>query len=394
MAEELGIEGKVETSIIMFSDIKDFTLKTSLLTSKQIDFILTEHEKIVVPIVRLFEGHIIKTLWDAYMVLFHDPQKALQCAIEIQKKCSEFNKEKKLNLHKLELRISINEGEVIRKMTSQWEDIFGEAVNMSHRLESITPENKIFVTGEFFLNAKSFEEFYFYSHGKTTFKWILREVDIYEAVYKEEDIISLQKWTLQRLDLNTWYTSEYQQKVKEADEVIFTAASVWALLGIQPIPFLDTFNLVPIHAYMLIRIAKIYGHNLDIHEAIELTKKMIAGIWLSYLALQWAIWASKIFMPFIAGYVTIPLNFSTTYSLWKIFSSYYYHTIYGIAFSNSEMKDLFADKRVWGSNFWKKNKEQILKKAQEGKEMIMNSDIVKNIIQALKGGSATSWNTK
>ncbi len=92
--------------------------------------------------------------------------------------------------------------------------------------------------------------------------------------------------TLKRLDLNKGYTSEYSAKVKEADEVIFTAASVGALLGIQPIPFLDTFNLVPIHAYMLIRVANIYGVHMNVEEAVELSKKMVTAIGLSYLALQ------------------------------------------------------------------------------------------------------------
>ena len=54
--------GQPQTQIIVFSDIKDFTLKTSLLTSKQIDEVLSQHEKLVVPAVHLFEGKVIKTL--------------------------------------------------------------------------------------------------------------------------------------------------------------------------------------------------------------------------------------------------------------------------------------------------------------------------------------------
>ncbi len=104
------------------------------------------------------------------MITFKDTQKALKCAIEIQKRCSEYNKDKKLNLHKIELRIAINKGELISKMTSQGEDIFGGAVNMSHRLETITPENKIFVTSEVYEDAKNDTTFSFHSHGKTTFK--------------------------------------------------------------------------------------------------------------------------------------------------------------------------------------------------------------------------------
>lgn len=376
--------GQPQTQIIVFSDIKDFTLKTSLLTSKQIDEVLSQHEKLVVPAVHLFEGKVIKTLWDAYMITFKDTQKALKCAIEIQKRCSEYNKDKKLNLHKIELRIAINKGELISKITSQGEDIFGGAVNMSHRLETITPENKIFVTSEVYEDAKNDTTFSFHSHGKTTFKWILHEVEIYELLYKESDLADEKTGTLKRLDLNKGYTSEYSAKVKEADEVIFTAASVGALLGIQPIPFLDTFNLVPIHAYMLIRVANIYGVHMNVEEAVELSKKMVTAIGLSYLALQWAIGASKIFLPLIAGYATMPLNFSVTYGMGKMFSSYYYHHIYGVAFSNSDMKDLFADKRLWGKEMGKLKKDEILKRAKESKDMVMNSDVIKDIVNTLQ----------
>lgn len=383
--EGLGNAWTFESSVIMFSDIKDFTLKTSLLTSKQIDEVLSEHEKIVVPAVRIYEGTIIKTMGDAYMVIFKDAEKALKCATEMQIRARTFNKDKKLNLHKIELRISLNYGEVIRKLTVQWEDFFGEAVNMSHRLESITPENKIFVTRELFEKVQGNTNFHFFPLGKTTFKGILREVEIYELVFQEADITLFQEGKLQRENINTGYTSEYASKVKDADEVIFTAASVWGLLGIQPIPFLDTFNLVPIHAYMLIRIANIYGVKLGVDEALDFSKKMITGIWLSYLALQWAIGASKIFLPFVAGYATIPLNFSVTYGLGKIFSSYYYHQMYGIAFSNSDMKDLFSDKRLGGKELGKMKKDEILKKAHESKDAIMNSEVVKTIVDTLKG---------
>lgn len=382
-------EWVLDTSSIMFCDVKDFTLKTSLLTTKQIDEILWAYEKMISHSVDTFSGHIVKAMWDAYMIVFVDRENAVKCAIDVQKKAQQYNEDKKLNLHRLELRISINQWEIVKKKTLIGDDYFGEAVNMSHRLESITPENKIYITEWFYEHIKHSPDFHFYHLGKTTFKGILYEVGIYEVLFDEQDIEKLRAGTLSRPNLNTWHSSEYANKVKEADEIIFTCASVWALLWIQPIPFIDSFNLVPLHIYMLIRIAYVYGVKLSVDEAMNLSKTMIAGIGVSYLTLQWAIWASKVLLPFVAGYVTIPLNFSITYGLWKVFSSYHYHAIYGISFSNRHIKDLFADKRNIAKDLGKKQKDEILKKAKESKDMLIESEIVREIVHKLKGEQET-----
>lgn len=92
----------------MFTDIKDFTLKTSLLTQKQINKLLDTHDSIVLSIFEKYNSKIVKTIWDAYMVVFEDPKEAIKSAIEIQKSLIELNKDKKINLYKIEVRITID----------------------------------------------------------------------------------------------------------------------------------------------------------------------------------------------------------------------------------------------------------------------------------------------
>ena len=55
---------------VVFTDIKDFTLKTSLLTQLQITKFLNKQDEIVLPIIVKYFWKVVKTIWDAYMIVF------------------------------------------------------------------------------------------------------------------------------------------------------------------------------------------------------------------------------------------------------------------------------------------------------------------------------------
>ena len=67
---------------VVFTDIKDFTLKTSLLTQLQITKFLNKQDEIVLPIIVKYFWKVVKTIWDAYMIVF---EKAENAVIEISK---------------------------------------------------------------------------------------------------------------------------------------------------------------------------------------------------------------------------------------------------------------------------------------------------------------------
>ena len=71
---------------VVFTDIKNFTLKTSLLTQMQIWNFLNKQDEIVLPIISKYFWKIIKTIWDSYMIVFEKAENAVIASIEIQKK--------------------------------------------------------------------------------------------------------------------------------------------------------------------------------------------------------------------------------------------------------------------------------------------------------------------
>ena len=134
--------------VIVFTDIKGFTLKTSLLTQKQIEDILNKQDEIVLPIIKKNGWKIIKTMWDSYMIIFEKPLNSINASIEIQRKLNIYNLSVKLNLYKIEIRITADYWLLNKKENLIWEDYFWTSVNIASRLQDKTPENKIFISWE------------------------------------------------------------------------------------------------------------------------------------------------------------------------------------------------------------------------------------------------------
>lgn len=341
-------------------------------------------ESILLPIIKKYEGNLVKTIWDAYMIVFKDTLSAIKCSIQVQKTLFEYNLKKKINLYKIELRISIDSWEIIEKDTVKWIDYFWDAVNTASRMQSITPENSIYVSENVYREVEKNKTIHLYELWKTTFKWILYEINIFEVIYLKEEILNFKNWRLEKGDINMYRKSEYWKKINEADELIFNCSSVWALLWLQPIPFLDSYNLIPVHIFMLMKIAHIYGEELDTKSAFSLFKKIISGVWAWYFSVQWSVWLTKILIPWVAGILTIPINFSITYSLWKIFSKYYYYESFWVSFTNKDIIEMFKDKRETWKELAKKQKFVIIKNGENFKNHILENNIMEEIWKKIK----------
>mgnify|MGYP003802955527 CR=1 FL=1 len=130
----------------MFTDIKGFTERTSSASREQLIDLLKKHDSVLLPVINRFEGAVIKTIGDAFLVTFESPTNAVLCGIMLQDALRSFN-DKKEEAEKICIRVAINIGEVeIRDG-----DVFGEAVNIAARLEGITDANEIYFTESVYL---------------------------------------------------------------------------------------------------------------------------------------------------------------------------------------------------------------------------------------------------
>ncbi len=138
---------------IMLTDIKGFTSKTASFSRAQTQEMLAKHRELVLPVIEKFGGRLVKTIGDAFLVAFNSSTDAVICGVEVQAVLRAHN-EGKTSSEKIEIRIAINSGEVVIHDDG---DIYGDAVNITSRLESIAEAGEVFFTESVYLSMNKRE---------------------------------------------------------------------------------------------------------------------------------------------------------------------------------------------------------------------------------------------
>ncbi len=124
---------------IMFTDI---TSSTRYWASKgNIDgrVMVDYHNRLIFPIIKNFQGKVIKTIGDAFMVSFSKPGNAVKAAITIQQI---LNKERKKDKKIPKVSIGIHSGQAIVEKG----DVFGDMINVASRIEKRAQGNEILIS--------------------------------------------------------------------------------------------------------------------------------------------------------------------------------------------------------------------------------------------------------
>ncbi len=133
---------------VMFTDIVGYSEKAAEKQLIDTMTLLATHDKMLMPVINQFAGQLIKKIGDALMVRFDDPIAAVNAAREMQAKLIAFNRSSQ---EKILIRIGINTGTVFIKN----QDVFGDAVNVAARMESMAQPGMIFLTEATFRKAGS-----------------------------------------------------------------------------------------------------------------------------------------------------------------------------------------------------------------------------------------------
>jgi class 3 adenylate cyclase len=165
---------------IMFTDIKGFTERTSASSRDDLLKLLKAHENLLLPIVEQFDGTLIKTIGDALLVTFRSPTNAVLCGLMMQQKLFEYNQNKGAE-DWIQIRIAINSGEVELRQG----DVYGEAVNITARIEGITEANEIYFTEAVYL-AMNKAEVPSSEVGSRVLKGIPEEIKVFRVIQDRE----------------------------------------------------------------------------------------------------------------------------------------------------------------------------------------------------------------
>jgi len=165
-----------ELSAIMMTDIVGYSGSMELDEQRTYRMLL-EHNNIVRAAVVKFRGREVKTIGDAFFVVFRSAADAVDCAISIQRSFIEFNANKEVP-DRIMIRVGIHLGEVM--VTAN--DVFGDGVNIAARIEPLAEPGGICLSGEVYSVVRKKIEYKFEQLEGVKLKNIAIAPDIYRVV--------------------------------------------------------------------------------------------------------------------------------------------------------------------------------------------------------------------
>lgn len=170
---------RTENLTIMFTDVVDYTQRTSGQSRGQLRELLRRCRSILLPLIRRYGGWQVKNLGDALLIAFRSPTDALRCGMAQHDAVAASNRGLPKEQH-VHIRIAVALGEVL----VQDRDVFGEAVNLAARLENVTPADHLYFTEAVYL-AMNKAEVPSQLVGTETFKGIPEPVRIYQVPVRQ-----------------------------------------------------------------------------------------------------------------------------------------------------------------------------------------------------------------
>ena len=168
--------GQRKLAAIMFTDMVGYSALTQSNESQALD-VLDRHNRIVGPFFPRFHGKEIKTIGDSFLVEFESALDAVNCAIEIQRFLHDYNISSREEW-KITLRIGIHLGDVV----NTGNDILGDAVNISSRLQPLAEPEGICVSDQVFSQVRNKVPLAFVKMAPQGMKNIRFPVDVYKMV--------------------------------------------------------------------------------------------------------------------------------------------------------------------------------------------------------------------
>jgi len=163
---------------IMFTDLKDSTLMTTLYGDTKALHLLHIHNALTRNSLKAHRGREVKHTGDGIMASLASVTDSVECAVDIQKAFAAHNKK---NMETpLNLRIGLSAGEPIEEHG----DLFGKAVQLSARLCALAEPDRILVD-QVILDHCQGKDLPLSDLGEVTPKGFDHAVRVYELKYEE-----------------------------------------------------------------------------------------------------------------------------------------------------------------------------------------------------------------
>ena len=184
-----------KTLTMLMADIQGYTSRTSTQTREENELFIKETQSFVKKHVQEFEGQLVKTMGDGFLVTFESPTNAVKCGLSIQRELSRRNANVLDTQNFVRFRIGICTGEV---NIDEKGDVYGDAVNIAARIQSFAEPNHVFIAESTFLSMNQ-SEVSAMDLGPQQFKNVLREIRVYRVIKDEEEAAILDAQKRQRI---------------------------------------------------------------------------------------------------------------------------------------------------------------------------------------------------
>lgn len=132
-----------EELAVVFTDLTGFSRRVAAFGIIHFLQEIFEQRRLLFPVIEKHDGILLKTEADSFLIIFRRAQAALECAIEMQHVCQQFNRRRTAEDQVL-LCAGVGFGKMLRIGD---EDVFGQEVNAASKLgEDIAKANEILVT--------------------------------------------------------------------------------------------------------------------------------------------------------------------------------------------------------------------------------------------------------
>ena len=162
---------------IMFTDIVGFTSLMRADEKKALN-ILYYNRQLLDPLIKKYNGEILKEMGDGTLNSFSSAIEAVRCALEIQETLEE--------VPALNLRIGVHIGDVI----DTGEDIFGDGVNIASRIQNLADSGGICISQAVNDSIQSQSDIRAISIGMRELKGIEGKQEIFSLMVKDTPILT------------------------------------------------------------------------------------------------------------------------------------------------------------------------------------------------------------
>jgi adenylate cyclase len=160
----------------MFTDTVGFTASTQANEGRTLE-LLRQQAELLRQLLALHQGREIKSTGDGFLVEFDSALKAVQCAVNIQRRIFERNSEG--GLTPIQIRIGVHLGDVVQN----GDDILGDAVNIAARIEPLAEPGGVCVSSAVYDQVRTKVADKFEKLQPKAMKGIEVPLDVYRVLF-------------------------------------------------------------------------------------------------------------------------------------------------------------------------------------------------------------------